>query len=70
MKIQSHEGYVERASRWKLEHEGEYTSKFKIEIGRAFGRCEQFVAAPRYEVPLAERSDRSIYSVGLTYVFT
>jgi len=48
---------------------GDYTSKFKIEIVRAFGRREQFVAALRYEVPLTESSNLGIYSVGLTYVF-
>jgi hypothetical protein len=62
-------GYVEWASKWNVEHEGDYSAKFKIEIGRAFGSRDQLVAALRYEIPLTESSDQGIYSVGLTYVF-
>jgi len=62
-------GYVEWASKWNLEHEGDYSSKFKIEIGRGLGSREQLVVALRYEIPLTESSDQGIYSVGLTYVF-
>ena len=62
-------GYIEWASKWNIEHEGDYSSKFKIEIGRAFGNREQVVVGLRYEVPLTESSDQGIYSVALTYVF-
>jgi hypothetical protein len=62
-------GYAEWASKWNIEQEGDYKSKFKIEIGRAFGSREQVVVSLRYELPLTEGSEQGTYSVALTYVF-
>jgi hypothetical protein len=61
--------HVEWASKWNIEHEGDYSSKFKIEIGRAFYSRKQFVVALRYELPLTESTDQGVYYMGLTYVF-
>lgn len=47
----------------ELEHEGDHSLKFKVELGHAFGSREQFVTAFRYEVPLTKSSDQGTYLI-------
>ena len=62
-------GYLETELRWDYQADGEFGSKFKAELGHAFGRRKEWVVSIHSEIPLTESSEQYTLTAGLAYVF-
>lgn len=61
--------YSECEETWGLHAHGDFSSTFKIEIGRGFGTRGEWTLSGRCEVPLTTSSDNYTLTFGCTYVF-
>ena len=59
--------YTEFEEEWELPAHGDFTSTFKIEVGRGFGA--QWALSARCELPLTKSSDDYTLTFGCTYTF-
>src|SRR5713101_5767346 len=61
--------YTEFEEEWALQAHGDFSSTFKLEVGRSFGAHGEWVLSARTEIPLTSTSDDYTVTVGCTYVF-
>ena len=61
--------YSEFEEVWQFPAHGQFTSTFKFEVGRSFGKGGAWIWSARCEIPLTSSSDNYTVTTGCTYVF-
>lgn len=61
--------YTEFEEVWEFQAHGAFTSTFKFEVGRSFGKGGAWVLSARTEIPLTSSSDDYTVTAGCTYIF-